>query len=370
MKVLFTTNIPSPYRVDFFNELGRYCELTVVFEREYDDERDEIWKNYSFDTFKGVFLTPQLYGNFKEKLTVLNFIRNKHFDIIVVGFYSSLVGILTINYLRFRKIPYIISSDGGIIKERRGIRYYFKKLLIGGADGWLSTGQKTTQYFANYGANINKICVYPFASMKRSQMLSHNISMEEKRRYKDMLNIESDRMVLAVGQFIYRKGFDVLIDACSLLPDDIILYIVGGKPTEEYQHHVKELGLENRIRFADFMAKDKLKIYYLASDVFVLPTREDIWGLVINEAMSMGLPVVTTNKCNAGLEMIHEGLNGYIVESENSLQLANGIEAAFLLNGNESVKTASQYSIENMVSTHVLFFQEYLDNYISSKLTD
>ena len=54
----------------------------------------------------------------------------------------------------------------------------------------------------------------------------------------------------------------------------------------------------------------------MASDLFVLPTREDIWGLVINEAMSFGLPIITTRKCIAGTELITDGENGYLLEAD------------------------------------------------------
>ena len=69
----------------------------------------------------------------------------------------------------------------------------------------------------------------------------------------------------------------------------------------------------NNVHFIDFKNKDTLKEYYHVADVFVLPTREDIWGLVINEALAYGLPVITTDKCMAGLEMIENGKNGYII---------------------------------------------------------
>ena len=51
-------------------------------------------------------------------------------------------------------------------------------------------------------------------------------------------------------------------------------------------------------------------MYYQAADMLVFPTREDIWGLVINEAMANGLPTVSTDKCVAALEMIKQGENG------------------------------------------------------------
>ena len=49
MKVLYITNIPSPYKVDFYNELGKYCELTALFETDASTERSEEWKKYCFD---------------------------------------------------------------------------------------------------------------------------------------------------------------------------------------------------------------------------------------------------------------------------------------------------------------------------------
>ena len=56
MKVLYITNIPSPYKVDFYNELGKYCELTALFETDASTERSEEWKKYCFDTFEGIIL--------------------------------------------------------------------------------------------------------------------------------------------------------------------------------------------------------------------------------------------------------------------------------------------------------------------------
>ena len=56
-KILFYTNIPSPYRVDFFNELGKFCELTVLFESTHSTERDELWKQYHFENFEGIIMS-------------------------------------------------------------------------------------------------------------------------------------------------------------------------------------------------------------------------------------------------------------------------------------------------------------------------
>jgi glycosyltransferase involved in cell wall biosynthesis len=102
------------------------------------------------------------------------------------------------------------------------------------------------------------------------------------------------------------------------------------------------------------MTKDILAKYYCAADVFCLPTREDIWGLVINEAMGYGLPVVTTDRCIAGLEMIRNGENGFLISSDDEKSLREKL--MFILRddvmcrkmGKHSLATVKEYTIEKM----------------------
>ena len=65
-----------------------------------------------------------------------------------------------------------------------------------------------------------------------------------------------------------------------------------------------------------FMTKKELADWYQAADLFVMPTREDVWGLVVNEAMAYGLPVISSDMCGAASEMVKNGYNGYIFENE------------------------------------------------------
>jgi len=105
-----------------------------------------------------------------------------------------------------------------------------------------------------------------------------------------------------------------------------------------------------------------LKEYYKLADIFVLPTREDIWGLVINEAMAYGLPIVTTNKCNAGLELVKNGINGYIVQVGNVEELRCAIIDSLLRSdemGYSALKAIQSYTIENMVKDHVDILKKY-----------
>lgn len=366
MKILFLTNLPSPYKVDFFNQLGKLCDLTVIFERNTATNRDVNWRNNQQDLyFHQIYLNSVNVGEESSfSLGQIKHIKKNKYDAIIISGYSSPTAMLTILYLHLHKIPFIMSCDGGMISSENKLKYFIKKFFISKASLWLSTGSITTEYLKHYGAMGSKIRVYPFTSIKEDDITKDTCN---KSYYKTRLGISEEKMVLSVGQFIYRKGFDILLKACSQLDKSIGIYIVGGDPTEEYISLKQNLGLEN-VHFVGFKPKDVLKEYYLAADVFVLPTREDIWGLVINEAMAYGLPVITTNKCIAGTELIENGRNGYIVPVENSISIADKIVEVLnddtLLNYMklQSLEIISKYTIENMVRVNYLEIKKFVQS--------
>ena len=352
MKVLFLTNIPSPYRVDFFNELGKYCDLTVLYERKKADDRE--WLSKKSINYKSVFLNGIKKGNDTALcLGVIKYLSQK-FDHIIIGGYSTPTGMLAILYLKFIHKEYILNCDGGFIrKDEKNINYKLKKFFISGANCYLSTGKVCTNYLLYYGAEKNNIHFYPFTSLYKKDILEHTLSIDEKEFLKNELDIHDKKIVIYVGQMIHRKGIDILLNAASNVSNDVIFYIVGGKPTEEYKKIISDLNLKN-IRFLDFMQKNILFKYYQIADLFVLPTREDIWGLVINEAMANGLPIITTNKCVAGEELIDQ--NGILIESEDVESLSKNINKILfddLLQkeyATNSLEIIRNYTIENMAS--------------------
>lgn len=359
MRVLFTANIPSPYRVDFFNELGQMCDLTVLFEVRKAKSRNSAWVAKETANFNAVYLRGIQVGEAEAICPeIIKYINKFRYDAIIIGMYSTPTAMLAIEWMNLNKIPFYISSDGGIKKNDSSIKRLIKKHYIASARGWLSTGKVTSEYLKYYGADSKKIYVYPFSSVKKDEVLKYRISNDEKKEIRKKLNIEEDKVVLSVGQFIYRKGYDILLEAAKEIDKSIGFYIIGGKATDEYMLLKEKYQLEN-VHFVDFMTKEKLAEYYKAADIFVLPTREDIWGLVINEAMAYGLPVVTTDKCCAGLEMIRDKINGRIVKSESVLELRDAI--LFTLNQpampEKVLDIASKYTIERMALAHIDFLK-------------
>lgn len=363
MKVLFTANVPSPYRVDFFNELGKLCDLTVLFETQSAKSRNKSWIADQAKNFKIVYMKGFQMGEAEAICPeIIRYIEKFKNDMIIIGMYSTPTAMIAIEWMRLKKVPFYISSDGGVKKNEREIIRAIKKHFISSARGWLSTGNITTEYMKYYGADEQNIWVYPFSSVKECDIIPSVLSLSEKKLMRSELNMPEKRIVLSVGQFIYRKGYDVLCRAAANMPKDIGIYIVGGQVTEEYLALKKKLKLDH-VHFVDFIQKKELARFYEAADIFVLPTREDIWGLVINEAMSYGLPVVTTDKCVAGLELVENEVNGRIVRSENAGELGEAI--LFTLDhpemGEIALKTAQKYTIESMARSHIDFLKQRKD---------
>ena len=355
LNVLFLTNIPSPYRVDFFNEFGKYCSLTVTFEGKKATDRDEKWQADNVYNFKAVYLKGIRVSNDKFLCFDIIKVLNKKWDAIIIGGYSTPTSILAIEYLKLKKQKFFIEADGGFIGNDNWIKYKIKKHLISAASWWLSSGKETTKYLTYYGAKQENCYLFPFTSLKEAD-LKKAVELKEydKNEIKQRLNINEGKILLAIGQFIPRKGFDILIEAIKILPNNVGVYIIGGKPPEEYKK-LKTLYQLNNLHFVGFKRKTELAYYYAMADVFVLPTREDIWGLVVNEAMAFGLPIITTDKCIAGLELVDDK-NGVIIPVNNVYALSNAIN--YILNndtekmGRVSIDRIKQYTIEKMAKIH------------------
>lgn len=365
MKILFLTNIPAPYRIDFFSELGKLCELTVVFERIDATNRDKDWLSSTPSNFKPIFLKGLRIGAESSLCpSIIKYLKKGAYDAIIVGGYGTPTGMIAIQHLRNKGIPFILNADGGFIKYENRLKYSIKSYLIKSASYWLSTGNTTTDYLVHYGASLNEIFCYPFTSLLKKDLSEKILTISEKKSYKEKLSIKEDKMVISIGRFIPIKGFDILIRSAIKIQDNIGIYIIGGEPIPEYINLIKKLNITN-IHFIDFISKLELFDYYSASDLFVLPTRGDVWGLVVNEAMAHGLPIITTNMCIAGIELISEGENGFIIPVDDSEQLARAIDR--VLSNDSLVRTMSEKSLEKIKNFNIENMAKEIYGFLVSK---
>ena len=367
MNVAIVTNLPSSYYVDYIDELSKYVNLTSVFERDYDlHKRAPSGIDWTQKKYKAFFLSKSRSN--KENicsLKIIGFLKKHSFDLIIFANPCSPTGILGELFCKFNRIKYCIQSEGGFVPKKTRIRDIFKKFYMRSACAYLTGMDKENNYFKKYGATDSTLKKFNFSSLHDSDILKTPICPEEKAAIKMRLGISFDICIICVGQFIKRKGIDTLINACNGLPKNVCLLIVGGDNVpKDYIELVHKNQLDKNVIFVKRIKQSVLKDYYSASDIFILLTREDIWGLVINEAMAFGLPIITTNKSNAGLQLIENGVNGFIVESDNPIlareklfELINDKEKREVMSDN-NLKKIRSYTVEKMGLTIYNYIKE------------
>lgn len=356
-KVLITASYPAPYRVALFDGFReRYgWDIDVYFESNSNESRHADWFVKPENSGFRVVDNPAAKAAFSDALS-----RIDSYDIALT--YDSLTkqSVRAIRACKKRNVPYFINCDGWIYHGDpiRGIgKRLVRPWMYRDCRGFFSSGASSTRGFLKYRADAKRIYEYGFTSLYGRDIPALSPTPAQRDGVKTALGLDRMPTVLTVGQFIKRKGIDVLLEAwgnsgCGRYAR---LVIIGGGPLREsYLSYVKKNQIPG-VTLMDYMPKAQLARYYLASDLFVLPTREDIWGLVVNEAMAAALPVITTDACNAGLELITPGDNGYIVPVGNATELEtrmrNLITNPGLCRkmGDANLQKIRAYTVENMI---------------------
>lgn len=360
MRINFVTSNLAPFRVDWLDEIANYADVNIFYNdnivkdvnQEYIKRRP-IRAKYSLIS-KKVFKNVKIY-DFHE-------IFNSKADLTILDGYGFLSQILLILLLRLKRKKFVLSVDGGFItKSEIKLKYRLKKFLISSATYYLSTSEATDNFLMYYGAKKEQIYRHYFTSLFKKDIQDSVISSTEKGKIRKELEIEDKITIIGVGKFIYGKGFDILLKSLKYINYDVNVLIVGGKETNEYRQIIKSEKVNN-VKFVDFCDKDLLNKYYDASDIFVLPTRSDVWGLVINEAFARGLPVITTDMCIAGKSLIENNENGFVIPINNEKMLANYInelssdKSIRVQMGRNNINKIKKYTIEEATKLDISNF--------------
>ena len=357
-RILIFGIYPAPYRVNLFERFYEKYDCDIFFLQSGGDERNEKWftksRYYTLDSIEG----DKKYRNTDIK----------SYDLVVFYEYSMTEAIKLILECRIKCVPYIINCDGVMLTEHGNIiKDILKKILISGAVGYLASGEMAKKYFKKYGAKDGSIYIHGFTTLNESDILKEPSSHSEKETIRERLGLpKSAKIAIAVGRFIKLKRYNELISEWKNMPRDYYLLLVGGGEEEEtYRKTIKELGLGNII-IEKFHPKEELFDYYKASDIFVHPTSYDVWGLVVNEAMACGLPVVVSDHCVAGLELIKNGKNGYLIPMGNDDELCDKVRLVLSDEQNYNnmshsvLNTIRPYTMENMANKHMEVFDKIL----------
>ena len=308
-RALVIASYPAPYRVGVFKALSEKYDLDIFFDTCKNENRNPDWFCKSGEFSFEILDNEQACKKFAECMKNL-----RDYDFVLAYDPARTPCIKAVAKCRLSGVPYFANNDGALIRKSGLIKGFVKKFIFGGAKLCFGTSKSSDEYFLMNGAKKENIRRHNFTSLNEEDILKEKVSTEEKMALRNKLGLNQDKVyVITVGQFIERKGFDLLLQGWNKLDGQNaeLIIIGGGDDKPKYKAFIAEHKLD-KVSIIDFLGKSDLYEYYKASDVFILPTREDIWGLVINEAMACGLPVISSDNCVAAQELVKQGENGFI----------------------------------------------------------
>ncbi len=303
------TNILAPYRLPVFERLAQEFDLTVLLSGA-EGNRPE-W-------------TAGAGRHLKLKVSwglTLSWRRRRHGAVMDTRYLHLNPGILAdlirtkpdaviSDELGFRSLMALLYGKmfgkpvwiwwGGTLHTERHVgagKRLLRRLFVNHVHGWFSYGTSSTEYLRALG-------VSPDAVAELQNCVPESMYCTPTA---PALCVEPKPVVLYVGQFIRRKGLELFLEVAArvqLEGTQFSLLLVGGGPEQgAIEQLARDLGLRH-VHFHNSVPPERLPAIYRSADLLVFPTLEDVWGLVVNEALWSGLPALVSVYAGCAAELL------------------------------------------------------------------
>lgn len=329
-KIIIFHNIISPYKVLMFNELNKYTDkrLHVVFFAETADDRE--WRiEYGLIEFDYTVLNHgslNQVGNMKLSKQIAKFLLDYPYKISVVllGEYIKPAYWCALLWgLIHRKTIGAILESQQADHKRVWLKEFIKRIFFFMCDFVIAAGQKHKDYAVSLGMAENNVAVIGGVGGVNHSLYDKCIMQWEnhgrlKSYLTDLCGLPANKcFFIYVGRFSQEKNLLRLLDAFAKLndaaPDWGLLMLGGGIQESVLKEKIQEKCIQN-VYFSGFVQQDNLPYYYLLSDVFVLPSLSETWGLVVDEAVYLGKPVIVSEQCGCVPDIVKADVNGWVID--------------------------------------------------------
>lgn len=373
MKVAFITYSKAPYRTKQFEHIVSTTgiELTVYYVgRSVISRKWEVNESPNFNEIhlKGI---GKLGNHFLYYPKTKNIVKN--YDLILLGGYNTTASYLFTYYAKVMKKHVAFVMDGispDKIKESKNIKFYLKYFLLKQMDSFFANGSISKKYLVNnFSVNSKKIFnQFLTVDVNRIDEIYKKHSKNVKKNFQ-ILN-GNKFVVLYAGRLLERKRVKDIVAAISLLNiKNCIQFVIIGNGKE--QDSIIKYCIERDVNYLhkDFVKKqDELFSLYNIADCLILPSENEPWGLVVNEATAAHLPVIVSDSCGCVNDLVKDNINGYIFQKGNIVDLSDKISMMYSNKnkikemGDKSFEIISEWKYENSARSFDAMLKELYKN--------
>lgn len=332
-----------PWRIDVFNEMGKYYDMTIAFTNAecegFTYNRKELLGKLK--NIKTIFLNKGLkIGNRPLRWGIFKLIKSEKPDVVFSHEYSP-TSILVALYKQlgiFHYKYYLTTSDNTQMAESSsGLKAKARSYVLNHSDGLIVYSDAVKQWYKNHFKRL-KIEICPNIQNPESLLSYRKMFPAIIEQYKKQFALEDKNIILYTGRLVEVKGLDLLINAfAKSQTGNYILVIVGeGRLKEDLTAQAKQLDILNKIVFAGFYSGIELYAWYELANFFILPSRYEPFGAVVNEALVYGCPVIASKYIGA-TDFITQN-NGKLFDPLNEQEFIEVLQSSCKKYQNSSAK--------------------------------
>lgn len=290
-----------------------------------------LLEGYSWVEVPNRSLQPRLgrfFGLFNPGVWKL--IREGHFDAVLLPGYFYFTAWIALAVAKWSGVPIFFITDSHSLRSWRtqtAWKLRFKKWLVRRilslASGVFVSSTGGVEYVKSLGLASERIFLLPTAV--DNDWWTEQAATADRSAARAAWKIPQDASVaLFCAKLQGWKGPMDLLEAFAAtgVPDSFLVFAGDGPERNLLERRASELGVGDRVRFLGFVNQSQLPSVYCAADLFVLPSLFEPFGLVVNEAMLCGLPVVVSDRVGAKFDLVRPGENGYVFPAGDVAALA------------------------------------------------
>lgn len=339
-RIALVTNIPRPYRVPLYEGLNQCIEeVGGVFQVFFYSDLNKHIRRKGTSIANGRYPHTAVYGfeiplGYERVVSIptplLPALKKYDPTAVICGTFG-IAGYLTWWYTHRHRIPYIQWSGATAHRQRQEslLNTYTQQFLARRAQGAITYGTDAGDYLMQLGLPKEKIVIGVNAVNSQFFMEKSQEAKAETAEWKNKPEWQGLHFLL-VGNLVKRKGIEYVLCALNLIKDSIgafHLHLVGDGPLKtELQTQAKRWGFENALHLWGNQPFAKMPFFYALADCLIFPSLYDVWGLILNEAMSCGVPVISSSLAGATHDLIEDGVNGLVVYPPDVPSLAQAIQ--------------------------------------------